>query len=167
MTYYPDLSRYEYHRGMFDRPRTLNVGWLAREHSFDVAPPRDELLDAIWRYCKVSVAQMRGIHNCELCPGEYVESAEYKGEKLLLATSEFRVFDDNGDIYAAPTLIFHYVQRHHYRPPQAFVAALLRGPAPPEPAYFARLQQLGLEWDATSEPQGPRMGIRRPVEPKK
>ena len=44
----------------------------------------------------------------------------------------------------APTLIFHYVQRHHYRPPQAFVTALLRGPAPPDPAYFARLQQLGL-----------------------
>ena len=166
MTYYPDLSRYEYHRGMFDRPRTLNVGWLAREHAFDVAPPSDELLDAIWQYCKVSVAQMRGIHDCDFCPGEYVESAEYKGEKLLLSTSEFRVFDDNGDIYAAPTLIFHYVQRHHYRPPQAFVAALFRGPAPPDAAYFARLQ-LGLEWDATDEPQGPRMGPSPPFNRKK
>jgi hypothetical protein len=95
MTYFPDLSRYAYNRGMFDRPRTLNVGWLAREQPFDVAPPSDELLDAIWRYCKVSVAEMRGGHDCELCPGEHVGHAEYKGEKLLLGTSEFRVFDDN------------------------------------------------------------------------
>lgn len=163
MTYYPDFSRYEYY-GVFDRPRTLNVGWLAREEPFDVAAASDELLDAVWRYCKVSVAQSRGIHDCELCPGEYVTHAEYKGERLLLGTSELRVFDDNGDIYAAPTLIFHYVQRHHYRPPPAFVAALLRGPGPPEPAYFVRLQQLALEWDATEEPQGPRMGRPRPFE---
>jgi len=67
----------------------------------------------------------------------------------------------------APTLIFHYVQRHHYRPPQAFVTALLRGPAPPDPAYFARLQQLGLEWDVTEEPYGPRMGPPPPLDRKK
>jgi hypothetical protein len=152
MAYYPDLSDYEYHRKAHDRPGTKNVGWLAAGHVFDMEPASEALLDRLWRYCNVSVAQMRGWHDCELCPGKRVTHAEYKGEKLLLGTSEIRVFAEDGDIFAAPTLIFHYVQYHHYRPPEAFVVALMRDPAPPDPAYFERLRQLHLEWRQTSAP---------------
>jgi hypothetical protein len=152
MTYFSELSEYQYHRKAFDRPRTKNVGWLDREHHFPTVRPSEEFLDRLWRYCSVSVAQMRGFHDCELCPGERVIETEYKGQRLLLGTSEIRVFAEDGDIYAVPTLIFHYVQRHHYRPPEEFVAAVMRDPTPPDPAYFERLRQLQLEWRQTSAP---------------
>jgi hypothetical protein len=155
MAYFPDLSDYEYYGGTFHRPRTKNVGWLARDHGFSQSPPSEEFLDKLWDYCKVSVAQTRGCHECDFC-AEHAENGAHKGEKLLLGTSEIRVFSGGGVIYAAPTLIFHYVQRHHYDPPDDFVAALMRTPCPPDPAYFERLQQLRLEWNATSVPQGPR-----------
>jgi hypothetical protein len=56
--------------------------------------------------------------------------SERNGEKLLLGSSEIRVFSRNGDIYAAPTLIYHYVNPHHYAPPGAFIQALNEGPVP-------------------------------------
>lgn len=153
MAYYPDLSDYEYHRREFFRPGTKNVGWLSAEHPFDIAPPTEELLDALWACCRISVAQMRGFHICEMCPsGEETERGERQDEKLLLGTSEIRVFSDGGIVYAAPTLIYHYVDRHQYRPPDDFVRALLRGPSPSEPEYIARLERLGLEWRHTSIP---------------
>lgn len=161
MTYYADLSEYVYLRGDEHRPGTVNVGWLDGAHPIDVAPPTEELLDALWAYCRVSVAQTRGLHLCELCPpGTPPNIDERNGERLLLGSSEIRVFDD-GAIYAAPTLIYHYVAAHQYRPSPAFVAALLRGPAPPDPAYFQKLEALALQWNRTSSPR--ESGPLRPV----
>ena len=57
------------------------------QHQRTTASTRRSACTDVWRYCKVSIAQMRGIHDCELCPGEYVESGEHKGENLLLGTS--------------------------------------------------------------------------------
>jgi len=148
MTYFKDLSAYWYHGvGMARRGRSpsLNVGWLSAAHAFAQAEPSEALLDRLWRFCKVSVAQMRGIHECELCSVEAFR-AEHKGETLLLGTSEIRVFAPEGGVYAAPTLIFHYVKAHLYLPPAEFLAALYNGPCPPEPAYFHRLEELELEW---------------------
>jgi hypothetical protein len=152
MAYYPDLSGYEYHRSGF-RVGTRNVGWLSADHSFDIAPPREGLLDALWACCRISVAQMRGGHDCDMCPdGEHAGNAERNGEKLLLGNSEIRVFSDADVVYAAPTLIYHYVERHQYSPPDDFVRALLRGPLPPDPRYFTKLERLGLEWSDTLVP---------------
>ena len=152
MAYYPDLSEYEYHHSGF-RLGTRNIGWLSGSHSFDIAPPREELLDALWACCRISVNPMRGIHICDMCPAdECPENGERNGEKLLLGYAEIRVFSDTDVIYAAPTFIYHYVERHQYHPPDEFVKALLAGPLPPDRRYFAQLERLGLEWSHTSVP---------------
>jgi hypothetical protein len=52
----------------------------------------------------------------------------------------------HGHIYAAPTLIYHYVEAHHYKPPDEFLQALREGPRPPSQEYFAELAKLGVEW---------------------
>lgn len=161
MAYYEDLSDYEYFEEDYRRG-TRNVGWLDADHPFATAEPSAELLDALWAYCKVSIAQTRGIHECELCARDSAYDAERGGERLLLGSSEIRVFADAGDIYAAPTLIYHYVVAHHYAPPAAFVRAVLAGPAPPDPAYFARLSQLGLDWSETSRGGGRRFRLGDP-----
>jgi len=162
MTYYSDLSEYTYHNGMFWRPGTKNVGWLAVEHPFPQAVPSEHVLDRIWQFCKVSIAQMRGLHDCEWCSCEAYR-AERNGETLLLSTSEVRVFSRNGEIYAAPTLIYHYMKAHHYAPPEPFLAAVEHGPCPPDPAFFARLAELDLEWNPTSKTAGPRRRSEPPA----
>jgi hypothetical protein len=150
MSYFEDLSDYNY--SQMHRPRTKNVGWLDSAHQFPREPPTETLLDLIWGYCKISVAQTRGIHYCELCaPGDSTYVVR-NGEPLLLGTSEIRVFPKDGVIYAAPTLIYHYVSAHHYQPPEEFVKALSESPRPPSQEYFERLDELGLAWRQTSAP---------------
>ena len=150
MTYFEDLSSYEYAANLV-RADTRNVGWLDHEHAFPRKPPSETLLDRLWAYCRVSVAQTRGVHACAMCPpSDLSYRAERHGVSVLLGTSEIRVFGNDGIVYAAPTLVYHYVSRHHYSPPEEFAAALAVGPSPPDPRYFERLAALALEWRETS-----------------
>jgi len=137
---------------MHHRPGTRHVGWLAKGHDVPTMAPTEELLDTLWRFCKVSVAATRGLHDCELCPGDSSNVVQRNGENLLLGDAEIRVLGHAGVIYAAPTLIYHYVLVHHYAPPEEFRRALAEGPTPPDPAYFDWLAELGLAWSPTSAP---------------
>jgi hypothetical protein len=117
MTYFADLTDYTYiPTGRVSHVGTKNVGWLSAGCAFEAAAPTEELLDRLWSYCTISIAQTRGIHQCEFCPDKDVHFAERKGDKILLGTSEIRVFAGEVCIYAAPTLIYHYVSDHGYRP---------------------------------------------------
>jgi hypothetical protein len=149
MSYFDDLSEYTYSRRHV-RPGTRNVGWLGDSHAFETAVPDPELLEVLWDYCAISLAQMRGLHNCEFCPSGTSNLAESKGRTLLLGSAEIRVFSKHQDIYAAPNLIYHYVAVHHYKAPEKLLAALREMPRPPRNEYFDRLAELGLEWRETS-----------------
>lgn len=163
MTYIEDLSLYSYANSAFYRPVTKAVGWLGRQHAFEVSPPMEEVLDTVWQYCKSPVAQMRGQHECEFCRSQLlppsdmtsmldalkdqdnrVWRAERNGETLFLGSAEIRVFGRNELIYAAPTLIYHYISVHHYNPPEEFLRALKESPKPPDPVYVERLKKLNL-----------------------
>ena len=149
VSYFEDLSDYTYHRSVFARPETKAIGWLALGHDFSTCVPTDDILDLLWSHCSISIAQMRGLHFCEFCPSGSAINAERHGKKLLLGSSEIRVFSGTGRIYAAPTLIYHYVAVHHYCPPDEFLRALREGPAPPSRGYFERLERLNLAWNET------------------
>jgi hypothetical protein len=152
MAYFEDLSDYAHFRSEYRRG-TKNVGWLDSAHEFPKTVPTEELLDLIWQYCKLSVAQTRGIHECEMCASNTSHYVLRNGQPLLLGSAEIRVFAKDGFIYAAPTLIYHYVSVHHYRPPDEFVRALGEGPRPHSREYFERLEELGLKWNKTSAPE--------------
>jgi membrane protease YdiL (CAAX protease family) len=154
MTYFADLTDYSYiSTGHASHAVTKNVGWLSAGHAFETVAPTEELLDRLWSYCSVSVAQTRGIDQCEFCPDNDVHIAERKSDKLLLGTSEIRVFAGEGCLYAAPTLIYHYVKEHGYKPSEPFLQALMTDPAPPAAEYFDRLAQAILHWQKTSVAQ--------------
>ena len=160
MTYFDDLSEYSYSTGQ--HPPSLNVGWLEAGHAFAIAPPDERFLATLWEFCKVSVAQSRGVHTCTLCNSEESVLVRRNGEELLLGTSEILVFAANGGaIFSAPTLIFHYVQIHNYQPPIEFRRAVLEGPSPPREEYFQILARAGLEWKWTSKGSGPRFRLIR------
>jgi|SRR5580700_10057130 hypothetical protein len=158
MAYFEDLSDYRYRH--FHRPGTGNIGWLSAAHEFPKVSPRAEDLDLVWAYCRVSVAQSRGFHDCELCPPDTSNYVRRKGEPLLFGTAEIRVFGREGKIYAAPTLIYHYISVHQYKPPDEFLSALREGPIPPSEEYFNRLRELDLKWRATSSPAERPLRIR-------
>lgn len=72
---------------------------------------------------------------------------------MLLGLAEIRVAAVQGQLYAAPNLIYHYVVIHNYSPPVEFVRAVLAGPCPPEDRYFELLSKLGLTWTDTLVPE--------------
>lgn len=154
MTYFDDLSGYSFFRRLAS-PGTLNVGWLDRAHAFDKQVPSAETLDLLWSFCCVSVVQTRGIHECVFCDPPRTVYATRNGKRLLLGTSEIRVFSNNGRIYAAPNLIYHYIRTHHYKPPEEFLQALNQGPRPPAPEYFERLREHGIECHEPSSANWP------------
>jgi hypothetical protein len=171
MAYFPDLSFYDYFRAENHRG-AKNIGWLGSGHEFQTGTSSELILDSLWVFCKASVLRSRGIHQCDLCTPPRTVRAERNGIELLLGTAEIRVFSKESDtstlpehiagkesggllflrrspppfsVYAAPTLIYHYVNTHHYRPPQEFLHALAEGPRPPDGAYFECLKKLELE----------------------
>jgi hypothetical protein len=161
MAYFEDLSQYSYHGSYFYRPHTKNVGWLESGHDFPTLVPGVEILELLWQHCKISVAQMRGLHQCEFCdPPPRTVYAIRDGYRLLLGSSEIRVLSKTGEIYAAPTLIYHYVRTHRYRPPDEFLHALTEEPRPPSADYLDALKKLDLEWHRTSSGFSPGKGFK-------
>src|SRR5262249_18431379 len=120
MAHYADFTEYCYSRGAYYVPGTVNIGWLGASLDFEQIAPHEGLLDLVWDYCKISVAQYRGIHECEFCGSNRSDVAERHGEMRLLGSAEMRAFSGSGTIYAAPDLIYHYMAVHRYKPPEQF-----------------------------------------------
>ena len=158
MAHFDDLTAYVYMAHSV-RPGTKNIGWLDAATPFPQSVPDGAFLTRLWAYCQISVVQTRGIHPCELCSaGTQTIFGWHGDESLLLGTAEIRVFGATGDIYAAPTLIYHYVKDHHYAPPEEFVHAVMMDPLPPDPTYISRLDRLALQWrKTTAGPSGPKI----------
>ena len=116
MSHFGDLTRYAY-SGIEACEDAYNIGWLARGHEFKRASPDERDLDKLWEICKISVRQARGIHGCDFCAPGCSVIAERQGSRLLLGAAEIRVFSPTGIVYAAPTLLFHYMSVHQYCPP--------------------------------------------------
>jgi hypothetical protein len=141
MTYYADLSPYEYSRV---ESSTRNVGWLDAEHKYLQGTVPDAFVEQLLAFCQNKVHRSKGFHICELCNRALFDPVMIKqdNQELLLGSAEIRVFAQNGLVYAAPDLIYHYVVEHHYQPPDEFIQAVLEGPQPGTPEY----QELITPW---------------------
>jgi hypothetical protein len=129
MAFYRDLTPYRY-AGTEPKPGILNVGWLAKQHSFPQGPPDQCLVDALRRLIARPVNLFRGIHVCEFCPPPGTKLSA-GGIPMLdpkpgtFGNGEIRVANRDGVTFVAPVLILHYVTEHQYSPPQQFVDAAL------------------------------------------
>jgi hypothetical protein len=86
-----------------------------------------------------------------------------QGKKLLVGNGEIRVFSAEGEIFAAPTMLLHYITVHNYLPPPSFLEAVKNGPVPPMQDYFDQLTAEDHEWEETSTHSG--VFERRPPRP--
>lgn len=123
MTYYPDLSEYVY---TVDDQRMLNVGWLSASHAFPTGAVEASTMQAILLLCESQYNIMRGVHDCEFCDQESPlrVPADVERGYVSLGMGELRVKGVDGLTYAAPSLIYHYIEAHRYLPPSEFLAAV-------------------------------------------
>jgi hypothetical protein len=119
MSFFPDLTPYTYCHPEEELPNTLNIGWLDPGHPMVTGPTSAEFRAKLARLCEVRVKQTRGFQPCYFC----------KGRARPHSSSEMRVAG-NGKVYAAPSLVHHYVAAHDYRPPDEFIAAVMAWNAP-------------------------------------
>lgn len=114
----------------------LNIGWLSSQHSYSsgkVKPYLIKKLKEILLSKNISDYKFNRIRcnsPCQIC-GKCVELAFYDPNKqqttnILLGFCEILIPSlHNGIFYASPALIFHYIQEHDYKPPQAYIDAVL------------------------------------------
>jgi hypothetical protein len=124
MTYYADLTPYRYFDG---EPDAVNVGWLEPDHAYATGEPPEGLVERLAELADDRVNQTRGYHFCGFCVRKAQDEAGEGGWFAYVprGSAEFRVHADDA-VYAAPTMIVHYVADHGYLPPQQFCEAVLR-----------------------------------------
>jgi hypothetical protein len=132
MSYFPDLSPYSYTDGVpadvggsFEM---VNVGWLDSAHAFPIGKVSIQFANALISSAFQRTNLTRGYHECEFCDQESPIRISKPGgtQHSVLGMSEIAVEGPDGVIYMAPTLIVHYVNAHHYRPPIDFQRAVIR-----------------------------------------
>jgi hypothetical protein len=104
----------------------LNVGWLDDTRDYNTAEPSSLFLEKLTKILEevgefdAHVNPIRGTHTCNLC-------GERKFESHFLGSSELWIPATKvGNLYAAPSLIVHYIDAHNYKPPEEFIDAVLR-----------------------------------------
>jgi hypothetical protein len=144
VTYFPDLSEYSYSKHAAHN--TLNVGWLSCDHPFPTGETSRRFRKRLRLLCEHSDPETYtlGFHSCELCPqpeepGKTLDQDRFEAEQkewgnkvfaLPRSSAEIRVPGKGTVKYAAPVLIAHYVEAHHYLPPTKFIEAVQRVGAP-------------------------------------
>jgi hypothetical protein len=127
--FFADLTPYEYGYAM-PRSNVLNVGWLARGHAFPVGAVPATLVHALRRLARSPENLYRGYHSCEFCPEPPVVVSS-TGKRVsnppgeTMGNGEIRVAGLEGVVYVAPVLVAHYIEVHNYRPPEAFIQAVI------------------------------------------
>ncbi|HEX5044577.1 MAG TPA: hypothetical protein VFV75_16860 [Candidatus Polarisedimenticolaceae bacterium] len=124
MTYFPDLSPYAYDPlPGFEGRLILNVGWLSFQHPFYRRgwTSRAFRLE-LRRLCEDTTIRHRGYHHCslDLC----VLLGFVSGDGIVVTRS-------GSSWFAAPSLVYHYVRWHLYRPPDDFIESVLSTAQPP------------------------------------
>jgi hypothetical protein len=79
-----------------------------------------------------------GIHRCDLCRVQ-LSDGSVAGYRNLWIPGE-------GVVYVAPELILHYIEGHHYKPPDEFIIAVLNSPEQSSSAYVDAMQKIMLRW---------------------
>lgn len=147
MTYFPDLAPCKYFSDS-DSDKLRAVGWLDGTHPFPTAPIDGDLVLRLFVLAERpwEPRMFMGYHLCEICeqPGKYLTTAAYQSRRLTVGAHNLFIPGD-GVIYAAPTMILHYILAHEYRPPDEFAKAVRACPAMMTHEYLEALKRNGLD----------------------
>jgi hypothetical protein len=149
MAYFKDLTPYRYSKNSIgiDNKPVLNVGWLTHTQKFETGYVPEEFKANIFSHCldQFLVNLTFGLHICEICglsDEQWLESYQKaeKGEEYMNeGNGEIRVIGKDA-VYASPALIYHYVTKHQYKPPNEFIEAVLTGSRPSSDEHYALIE---------------------------
>jgi len=131
--YFADLSPYEHHLRGANWPNVLNIGWLNAEEPYETVLTVEtgfipKLLEVIAGSPSFDarVGLRRGVRPCGLC-GLSPVIVRNGGSDVYLGRCQIWVpFAEHPVRYfAAPDLVFHYVERHGYSPPRTFIESVM------------------------------------------
>ena len=143
MSYFEDLSRFRYLFG--GSSAILNVGWLEAPRPFPrgaVAPEDVARLERLLVH-GFQPAFAKGWHGCSLCGQTSTDppiEREIGGQRRVLG-ADILFVPAGKRMFAAPSLVIHYIEAHGYRPPEPFLEAL-RHADPTSPAYRADCERI-------------------------
>ncbi len=127
MAYHPDLTPYSYFPlpSQLEHP-PLNVGWLSVTAPYPMDTTSESFRAKLLDLCaRAEVHLTLGYHSCEFCREQDAITRVLSRDK--------EIWLGNGEIwtigkfvfYVAPTLIYHYVTVHGYRPPDEYIESVL------------------------------------------
>jgi len=129
------------------------VGWLSHEHSYPTGDVSREFFETLCELLRRpwSPFHFMGFHMCELCQftgGGSAQLLRRDGTRWRVpAWSLNNLFvPGDGIIYVSPESIVHYIDAHRYRPPDEFMAAVMRCPRMSSAAYFGAIRANGGEF---------------------
>lgn len=120
MAYYPDLNT-------SSSDGVVRIGWLDPEQPFRQGVADPEFVEKLKLYYQHRVRQSRGFHICPFCE-EHRSGlpTELDGKTLTLGSAEIEIKDDQGRVFVAPDLLYHYITEHRYMPPREFIDAVCK-----------------------------------------
>ena len=142
MAYYPDMSPCPYF-GKGTADKLVSVGWLDSEHAIPTGETNELFMDKLIDLLVKPWAPMYllGYADCPFCAMDSY-GVRYKDKKIVVGALNLFVPGD-GFLYAAPSMIAHYILVHNYAPPADFRDAVLRCPPMSSPEYFQAIIQHG------------------------
>ena len=124
MAYFEDLTPHSYSLRRIE-DGVLNIGWLAKGHEFDRGVTPEKFRQNLKKICQNAIHLHRGFHVCEFCKPS-------PGDDCAKGNGQIRICSQNNIWYVAPTMIYHYVIKHNYHPPNEFINAIIN------PKYIAK-----------------------------
>lgn len=106
----------------------LAVGWLSVGAPISQGKLDPCIREELVRQAATPSNLTRGLHYCDFCNAESpieARSASMPDLRAFLGSGEIWI-EDGDCVYAAPTLIIHYIDAHKYFPPLSFQRAVLR-----------------------------------------
>lgn len=131
MTHIPDGTPYPFLPQ--DRP-TACVGWLDGSHDYLRGTVPADFVVKLARLCRSTTLRTRGWHYCNLCvadrdrhlAADCVKSVVLSDDgEFAVGSAEVHLGVDGAVMFVAPDMVIHYVTDHGYRPPEAFIEAVL------------------------------------------
>jgi len=124
----------------------IYIGWLTSQYNFNKGAVSDFFTFRLWEHLKYKIDKKRGYYKCDYCRDfifNKIPTSKYNKEIIKTGYYDVIVFDKDEKIYRAPSLIFHYIQKHKYLPPIEFIDAVCYGISPNSFKYSQLLNKYG------------------------
>jgi hypothetical protein len=103
------------------------IGWI-EESDFTTGDVPAEVIEILITEhpTKIISDGTRGVHTCTLC-NVLIPKLKWKDKQVDVKGYGHYLVRYENSVYMAPALLLHYILDHHYRPPQAFIDAVING----------------------------------------